>query len=86
VAHELKAGRGAWLQIAEGALTLNGTELATGDGASTEAPGVLTLTAKKPNRSVAIRSGLNQRRSRGGLRAETPGRCGQSFEGIKSDR
>jgi quercetin 2,3-dioxygenase len=52
VAHELKAGRGAWLQIAEGALTLNGTELATGDGASTEAPGVLTLTAKNQTEAL----------------------------------
>jgi redox-sensitive bicupin YhaK (pirin superfamily) len=52
----VKAGRGAWLQVAEGALTLNGTELATGDGASTEAPGVLTLTAKKtkPKRCYSI--------------------------------
>jgi redox-sensitive bicupin YhaK (pirin superfamily) len=47
VSHELKVGRGAWLQVAEGALALNGTELETGDGASTEAPGVLTLTAKR---------------------------------------
>ncbi len=45
VTHELKSGRGAWLQIAEGALTLNGVPLATGDGASTEAPGTLKLTA-----------------------------------------
>ena len=45
VAHDLKAGRGAWLQIAEGELTLNGVELRTGDGASTEQPGKLTLTA-----------------------------------------
>jgi quercetin 2,3-dioxygenase len=45
IAHELKPGRGAWLQIAEGALNLNGTALATGDGASTEEAGALTLTA-----------------------------------------
>lgn len=45
VKHELKAGRGAWLQIAEGALTLNGVALTTGDGASTEEPGTLTMTA-----------------------------------------
>jgi len=41
----LKPGRGAWLQIAEGALTLNGVTLATGDGASTEEPGTLKLSA-----------------------------------------
>ena len=38
VTHDLKAGRGAWLHIAEGALALNGVELTTGDGASTEEP------------------------------------------------
>jgi redox-sensitive bicupin YhaK (pirin superfamily) len=48
VTHELKAGRGAWLHVAEGALTLNGVELTTGDGASTEEPGALTLTATAP--------------------------------------
>jgi quercetin 2,3-dioxygenase len=45
VAHELKAGRGAWLQVAEGALSLNGLALTTGDGASTEVPGLLTFQA-----------------------------------------
>jgi quercetin 2,3-dioxygenase len=48
VTHELKPGRGAWLQIAEGALRLNGTALSTGDGASTEIPGPLTFTATSP--------------------------------------
>jgi hypothetical protein len=48
VTHELKPGRGAWLQIAEGALTLNGATLQTGDGASTEEPGALKLTATQP--------------------------------------
>jgi len=45
VTHELMPGRGAWLQIAAGALTLNGVALSTGDGASTEEPGTLTLAA-----------------------------------------
>ncbi len=52
VTHELKAGRGAWLQIAEGALTLNGVALATGDGASTEEPGTLKLTASKATEAL----------------------------------
>lgn len=47
VKHDLKAGRGAWLQIAEGALACNGVALATGDGASTEKPGALTLIASE---------------------------------------
>jgi redox-sensitive bicupin YhaK (pirin superfamily) len=52
VSHELKAGRGAWLHIAEGALTLNGVALETGDGASTEAAGPLKLTATRPTEAL----------------------------------
>jgi quercetin 2,3-dioxygenase len=52
VTHELRAGRGAWLQIAEGALSLNGVALNTGDGASTEEPGTLELTATKPTEAL----------------------------------
>ena len=52
VKHELKPGRGAWLQIAEGALALNGVALATGDGASTEEPGTLTFTADEPTEAL----------------------------------
>ncbi len=48
VTHELKSGRGAWLQVVAGELAFNGAELATGDGASTETPGRLTFTAKRP--------------------------------------
>ncbi|MCI0748154.1 MAG: pirin family protein, partial [Verrucomicrobia subdivision 3 bacterium] len=52
VTHEVKPGRGAWLQIAEGALTLNGVALATGGGASTEDSGTLTLTATQPTEAL----------------------------------
>lgn len=52
VTHELKPGRGAWLQVAEGALTLNGAALATGDGASTEEPGTLRLTATETTETL----------------------------------
>ena len=52
VSHEIKPGRGAWLHVADGALTLNGAELATGDGASTEAAGVLTMRATKPTEAL----------------------------------
>lgn len=48
VSHELTAGRGAWLQVATGSLTLNGEKLQTGDAASTETPGTLTVTASEP--------------------------------------
>jgi hypothetical protein len=52
VTHELKAGRGMWLHVAEGAVTLNGVELTTGDGAATEDPGNLTLTATEPTQAL----------------------------------
>lgn len=52
VTHTLKAGRGAWLQIAEGAATLDGVALATGDGASTETAGELTITAAEATEAL----------------------------------
>jgi redox-sensitive bicupin YhaK (pirin superfamily) len=52
VTHELRPARGAWLQIADGQLDLNGTQLSTGDGASTETAGVLTLTASQPTDAI----------------------------------
>jgi redox-sensitive bicupin YhaK (pirin superfamily) len=52
VTHELRPGRGAWLQVAAGALTLNGEALATGDGASAEAPGLLTLVATQATEAL----------------------------------
>ncbi len=52
VTHQLKSGRGAWLQIAEGALTLNDVALTTGDGASTKEPGTLTLVATGPTEAL----------------------------------
>ena len=52
VTHQLREGRGAWLHVAEGALELNGIELSTGDGASTEAPGALTVKASQPTEAL----------------------------------
>jgi quercetin 2,3-dioxygenase len=52
VTHPLKPGRGAWLQVAEGTLTVNRVTLATGDGASTEQPGILTVTASRPAQAL----------------------------------
>jgi redox-sensitive bicupin YhaK (pirin superfamily) len=54
ITHELKPGRGAWVQIAEGALTWNGVALETGDGASTEEPGRLTFTATRPTEALVF--------------------------------
>ena len=52
VTHKLRPGRGAWLQIAEGVLSFNGVKLTAGDGASTEEPRTLTLTATKPTEAI----------------------------------
>jgi hypothetical protein len=49
---ELKRERGAWLQIAEGVLSFNGTTLTTGDGVSTEERATLTLTAKPQTEAI----------------------------------
>jgi redox-sensitive bicupin YhaK (pirin superfamily) len=47
VTHDLAAKRGAWLQLARGSVSLNGTALAAGDAASTEEAGTLSITAKE---------------------------------------
>jgi redox-sensitive bicupin YhaK (pirin superfamily) len=52
VTHELKPGRAAWLQVAEGSLALNGVALAAGDSASTEQPGRLTFNATQPTEAL----------------------------------
>jgi redox-sensitive bicupin YhaK (pirin superfamily) len=45
VTHALAKGRGAWVQVASGKLTLNGKPLETGDGAIVEDEAELVLTA-----------------------------------------
>lgn len=35
-AYELKTGRGLWIQMVKGKITVNGQELSTGDGAAIE--------------------------------------------------
>ena len=45
VSHELKAGRGAWLQVMRGGVSLNGAELSAGDGGSTDVAGALNIVA-----------------------------------------
>jgi redox-sensitive bicupin YhaK (pirin superfamily) len=57
VQHEVREGRGIWLQIAEGSVVLNGITLATGDAAATEVSGTLTLTAN--SRTNALLFDLN---------------------------
>jgi redox-sensitive bicupin YhaK (pirin superfamily) len=48
VTHELRPSRGLWLQVARGAVTLNGAGLAAGDAAAAEEPGVQTIVATEP--------------------------------------
>jgi len=43
--HSLANGRGAWLQVAAGAVTLNGNELKQGDGAAVNDESSLRITA-----------------------------------------
>ena len=45
LAHSLAAGRGAWVQVVSGALTVNGQALGSGDGAALEDVAEITLTA-----------------------------------------
>jgi redox-sensitive bicupin YhaK (pirin superfamily) len=45
IQHEVREGRGTWLQIAEGSVVVNGIALARGDAVATEVSGALTLTA-----------------------------------------
>ena len=47
VSHSLKPGRHAWVQVAEGEVTLNGQELKAGDGAAVSEEATLGLTGVK---------------------------------------
>lgn len=46
VRHELAPGRGLWLQVMRGTLTLDTTVLDAGDGVSSESPGTFVLTGR----------------------------------------
>ena len=52
VTHELAAGRGLWLQIAEGEVSVNDLKLSTGDAVSSEEPGVVSITATAPTEAL----------------------------------
>jgi quercetin 2,3-dioxygenase len=45
LSHELRPGRGAWLQVARGVVALNGTEMKHGDGAAIEGEPRLAIEA-----------------------------------------
>lgn len=52
VSHELAQGRGAWLQVIQGELSLNEASLRAGDAASTEEAGTLNLTAQSDTEAL----------------------------------
>jgi quercetin 2,3-dioxygenase len=43
VSHTLAQGRGAWVQVARGSVSVNGEKLGTGDGLAIEEPGELSI-------------------------------------------
>jgi len=45
VVHEIERGRGIWLQLARGIVTVNGTEMREGDGAAVEDEPALAIEA-----------------------------------------
>lgn len=45
IAHKLSKGRGAWIQLIKGSLTINGQKLTPGDGAAIEDENVLNISA-----------------------------------------
>jgi len=49
VRHVLAAGRHAWLQLVSGAVRLNGTALAAGDGVAASEEASLEITAQGPS-------------------------------------
>jgi redox-sensitive bicupin YhaK (pirin superfamily) len=46
VTHDLQAGRGAWVHVVRGSVTIRGAELATGDAVSFVEPGAIECVAK----------------------------------------
>ena len=50
----LRPGRGVWVQVARGGLTLNGQTLEAGDGAAVEEEAALTLTATTDRTEVVL--------------------------------
>jgi redox-sensitive bicupin YhaK (pirin superfamily) len=52
--HDLRTGRGAWLQVVDGALRVNGQALAAGDGAAAEAEERLALETGEATEIVLL--------------------------------
>jgi quercetin 2,3-dioxygenase len=54
VSHEVSAGRGAWIQLVKGKLTIGDAEMLPGDGASTEDVGRITMHASEPVEALLL--------------------------------
>ena len=54
VEHPLGQGRGAWLQVARGGVTLNGVSLQQGDGAAVEKEDTLTIAGNEPASEILL--------------------------------
>lgn len=52
VTHDLKSGRGLWLQVARGSVTLDGQKLVAGDAASLDDAGTHTVTAEEASEAL----------------------------------
>jgi redox-sensitive bicupin YhaK (pirin superfamily) len=49
VVHQLGANRNAWIQVARGAVTVNGKDLNQGDGAAVNAESAITIAGREPS-------------------------------------
>ena len=49
VSHNLQPGRGAWLQVVDGMIDVNGTTLMAGDGLAIEDEGSIVVAGRKPS-------------------------------------
>jgi hypothetical protein len=54
VVHELFRGRGAWLHVVQGEVTLGDIVLATGDGAGATAARAVSFTAREPTEIILV--------------------------------
>jgi redox-sensitive bicupin YhaK (pirin superfamily) len=81
--HEVRAGRGAWLQLIKGSVSVNDTPLNPGDAASTDDAGILTLAFLTESARYIITRFLNGLRDRQERRRDGPG---QRFQEPLPDR
>jgi redox-sensitive bicupin YhaK (pirin superfamily) len=54
VSFDVRAGRKIWVQVASGAVEIDGQELKAGDGLAIETAGALTITGSGDERAEAL--------------------------------